>query len=286
MGRKERRSILESPQYPTVELAYIHPGDVSAAFMSSVLRCRDYEMHRTGRLFGVRERRARSGSIAKARNEMTTVFMAGDAEYLWMVDADMGFARTALQQALLIIDKDERPIIGGLCFAHRAEGYDEETNAEFFSHIPTVSVWRKNDEGKVVAFQTVAEYPRNAISRVDTTGAAFLLIHRSVLERMQAAYGNEWWTQIHHPDRNDMFGEDTSFFIRADELGIPLHIDTRIKTSHDKGGIFLTEQTYDQQEQLRAVLAAQTKEAMPNDERSTQPGTASPEADPVAAGLA
>jgi hypothetical protein len=256
LNRKERRSSGErGPGHPTVELAYIHPGEVSAAFMSSVLRCRDYEMVRTQRLLGVRERRSRSGSIAKARNEMTAVFLQGESDYLWMVDADMGFPRTALQQMLTVIDPIERPIIGGLCFAHRTDGYDEETMAEFFGHIPTVSVWKKNDDGEVVAFHTVDDYPRDALCKVDTTGAAFLLIHRSVLERMQAEYGNRWWTQIQHPERDDVFGEDTSFFVRCDELGIPLHVDTRVKTSHDKGGIFLTEQTYERQQLLAATLA-------------------------------
>lgn len=256
MNRKERRSVGErGPRHPVVDLAYINPGDVSDAFMSSVLRLRDYELLRTNNLIGVRSRRARSGGIAKARNELTAVFLEGPAEYLFMVDADMGFAASALHQALMIIDPVERPIIGGLCFAHRTEGFDEETNAEFFGHIPTISVWKRNDDGEILAFQTVADYPRNAVSKVDTTGAAFLVIHRSVLERMQAEYGNQWWTQIAHPVKDDVFGEDTSFFIRCSELGVSLHIDTRIKTSHDKGGIFLTEQTYDQQERLRAALA-------------------------------
>jgi hypothetical protein len=54
MNRKERRAAGErGPKHPTVELAYIHPGDVSAAFMSSVVRCRDYELMRTQSLFGV-----------------------------------------------------------------------------------------------------------------------------------------------------------------------------------------------------------------------------------------
>jgi hypothetical protein len=67
MNRKERRSVGErGPKHPTVELGFIHPGDVSAAFMLSVVQCRDYELMRTNNLFAVRERRARSGSIAKA----------------------------------------------------------------------------------------------------------------------------------------------------------------------------------------------------------------------------
>ena len=257
MNRKERRSLGDrGPKTPTVELNYIHPGDVSAAFMSSVIRARDYELVRTGQLLGIRERRARSGSIAKARNELTTVFLQGSAEYLWMVDADMGFSRTALQQMLAIADPIERPIIGGLCFAQEARGFDDETNAEVFGQIPTISVWRRDDEDRIIAFATVGDYPRNAISRVDTTGAAFLLIHRGVLERMKETYGRQWWTQLPHPERPDPFGEDTSFFIRCSELGIPLHIDSRVKTSHDKSGVFLTEQTYDLQQ-----LAANATEA-------------------------
>lgn len=234
--------------------------------MSSVLRLRDYELIRTQQLIGVRERRARSGSIDKARNEITTVSLAGTAEWILMVDADMGFSRDAVHKALAAAHPVERPIIGGLCFAMRTEGFDDETNAEFFGHIPTVSVWkRRESDDAVIAFNTVAEYPRDTLVKVDTTGAAFLLIHRSVFERMRAAYGDNWWTRMPHPEReNERFGEDTSFFIRADELGIPLHIHTGIRTSHDKGGIFLTEQTYDQQEMLRAHLTelAAQKEAV------------------------
>jgi hypothetical protein len=256
MNRKERRSLGErGPKVPTVELAYIHPGEVSAAFMSSVVRLRDYELMRTQSLLAIRERRSRSGSIAKARNELTTVFMAGNAEWLWFVDADMGFPRDALQKLLAAADPVNRPLMGGLCFAMRAEGFDEETYAEFFGHIPTVSVWKRREEDDViVAFNTIVKYPKDTVCQVDTTGAACILIHRSVLERMQAVYGNSWFTQIKHPERDDIFGEDTSFFLRATELGIPLHVHTGVRTSHDKGGIFLTEQTYEQQELLRATL--------------------------------
>jgi hypothetical protein len=258
MNRKERRAMgqrgIAQATHPTVELAYIHPGEVSAAFMSSVVRARDYELMRTQNLFGLRERRARSGSIAKARNELTTMFMRGKTEWLWFVDADMGFSRGALHQLLATADPTERPIVGGLCFAHRSEGFDEETNAEFFGHIPTLSLWDVDDDDQVIGFKTVIEYPRDAVIQVDSTGGAFLLIHRSVLRSMQEKFGDNWFTQISHPLRNEPFGEDTSFFLRARELGIPLHVNTGIKTSHDKGGIFLTEQTFDQQQKLRELL--------------------------------
>jgi hypothetical protein len=256
MNRKERRAAGDRTPvgtHPTVELAYLHPGDVSDAFMSSVIRCRDYELMRTQALFGVRSRRARSGSIAKARNEITTMFVRGTTEWLWFVDADMGFPRDALQKLLRSADKDERPLMGGLCFAHRTEGFEEETNAELFGMIPTISVWDEQEDGTVVGWKAVVDYPRDAVCQLGSTGAACVLIHRSVLEQMQAKYGDHWWTQIPHPTRNEPFGEDTSFFLRAYEMKIPVHVHTGVRTSHDKGGIFLTEQTWDDQQRLRGL---------------------------------
>lgn len=227
--------------------------------MQSVIRLRDYEMIRTQQLVAVRGRRARSGAIAKARNEITTMYQRGKADYLLFIDDDMGFPVTLIQHMLNIASPD-RPIVGALCFAQRTEGFEEETNAEFFGHIPTLSVWDKTDTGDIVGFKTWADYPRNALIEVDSTGAACVMIHRSVIESMQERFGNNWWTQITHPTRpGDVFGEDTSFFLRAHDLGFPLHVHTGIRTSHDKGGIFLTEQTYDLQERMKAVLAAEAE---------------------------
>ncbi len=231
--------------------------------MQSVIRMRDYELIRTqGQLIGVRSRRARTNAVAKARNEITTMYQRGTAEYLLFIDDDMGFPATLVQQMLMVADPAERPIVGALCFAHRTEGFDEETNAEFFGMIPTLSVWDRADDDTIIGFKTWADYPRNALVRVESTGAACVMIHRSVIETMQQKYANNWWTQIYHPTRpGEVFGEDTSFFLRAQECDFPLHVHTGIKTSHDKGGIFLTEQAYDLQEQTRARLSAQVDEA-------------------------
>jgi hypothetical protein len=48
----------------------------------------------------------------------------------------MGFPRRRVAQLLACRRPDERPMVGGLCFAHRTEGFDEETNAEYFGHDP------------------------------------------------------------------------------------------------------------------------------------------------------
>lgn len=262
MNRAQRRQLGErGPSNPTVELAYLTTGHPSDAFMQSVIRCRDYELVRTqGQLVGVRSRRARSGAIARARNQITEMYRRGKAEYLWFVDDDMGFSAHALQDLLHVADPADRPIVGALCFAHRTEGFEEETNAEHFGMIPTLSVWDRAEDDTIIGFKTWADYPRNALVRVESTGAACVLIHRNVIEQMHERYLENWWTQMYHPTRvGEVFGEDTSFFLRAQDMGIPLHVHTGIKTSHDKGGIFLTEQTYDLQERTRAALTAEVE---------------------------
>jgi hypothetical protein len=180
------------------------------------------------------------------------MFSRSQTDYLWFVDADMGFPRTALQQMLDAADPIERPVVGALAFVHRTEGYDEETNADLFGMLPSLALWHRDDAGEIEGFGFAVDYPRNVACKVDTTGAACLLIHRSVIEKMQAAYGDNWWTPIPHPTRNEFFGEDTSFFIRLTELDLPLFVHTGVRTSHDKGGIFLTEQAWDEQQRLRS----------------------------------
>lgn len=248
MNRAERRALGQrGPNHPTVQMMYLHPGEVSAAFMASVLRCRDYEVVRTGQLFGTSERRARSGGIARARNEMTEAFCDGQADWLWFVDADMGFPKDALHKMLAAADPADRPVVGGLCFAQASNAYEEETNAEYFALIPTLSVWEKDDGGQILGFRTVTDYPRDAMCKVNATGAALLLIHRSVVCDMRDVYGPNWWSEL--PRQNGAtFSEDTSFCIRLDQMGVPLFVHTGVRTSHDKGGVFLTERLWDEQQ--------------------------------------
>jgi hypothetical protein len=66
--------------------------------------------------------------------------------------------------------------------------------------------------------------------------------------KVRAKYGDAWFDTATHPTglkgkpRN--FSEDLSFCVRLAACGIPLHVDTRVKTTHYKGGIFLDEELF------------------------------------------
>ncbi len=64
----------------------------------------------------------------------------------------------------------------------------------------------------------------NKLYRVDGTGAACLLIHRSALEMVKS----DWFSTV-----GDL-GEDLSFCRRLADHDIPVYVHTGIKASHHK----------------------------------------------------
>lgn len=238
------------PDVPKVVIGTVHPGEVSMSMMASVMRAKDH-MLQYGIIPGFLERRARSQHVYKARNEIVAGFLDMDADYLLFVDADMGIPKNTIERLLAVAHVDDRPIVGALCFAQREVGFSDEDYSSRFDLMPTVQVWCVEDD-EVTSFYIVEDYPRDEVCQIDATGAACVLIHRTVFEKMRAEHGDHWFTPLTNRPTGTLFGEDTSFFLRCRELSIPVHMDTTVKTSHDKGGVFLTEQLWDMHKALKA----------------------------------
>lgn len=255
MNRAERRAASRggapsTPAPPKVVIGIVHPGDVSMACMASIMRAKDH-MLQFGILPGFIERRARSQHVWRARNELVEGFLLTDCDYLLFVDSDMGIPANTIERMLSVAHVDQRPIVAALCFGQRETGFNEYDYSTTFDTVPTVYMWNVEDD-EVVSFSTAAEYPRDAVIELDATGGACVMIHRGVLEKMRAEFGDHWFTPMPHPRSGGQFGEDTSFFLRCRQLAVPVHLDTSIKTSHDKGdGVFLTEELWDLQQALR-----------------------------------
>lgn len=144
-------------------------------------------------------------------------------DWLWMVDADMVFSYSQLIALLEVADPNSVPIVGGLCFGGR-------TDRLFPTLYRVVDPATNNGE----AIQIVEEYPDNALVRVDATGAAFLLIHRGVLEAMRATFPppQYWFSESVY--KGEEFGEDWTFCLRAAQLDIPVHVHTGVEIGHVK----------------------------------------------------
>lgn len=219
-----------------VVIGYLHTHNLTSSFHSAEIGLIGHDMGHDRRLHAWTRIQAGPLGLPEGRNDLCKSLLASDAEWLFMVDTDMGFEPHTLDALLSFADPEERPIVGGLCFSQREV---EPDGFGGFACMPTPTIfdWIQHppdEEGVAHSHYTARlHYPVNTLVRCGATGAAMLLIHRSVLEKVADKYGPEWFTRIMNTDQK-LMGEDVSFFVRTGALEIPLHVHTGIRTTHYK----------------------------------------------------
>lgn len=216
----------------TVVIAYIHPGNVSAYFTKSLLLTLLFDRARAQRIVNVLDDWS-SANISQSRNELTRQFLdESSADWLIWIDADMAWQPDALEQLLEVADATDRPIVGGLAFG----SLDDQL-------FPTIYHLAALPSG---GFSTVRvlDYPLDALVRCDATGAAFLLIHRTVLDRIRDHGFNRTFPWFQETENvGQPVGEDITFCLRARQLDIPVHVNAAVKVGHHKSTL-LTEERF------------------------------------------
>jgi hypothetical protein len=209
-----------------VVVSYVHPGWVQHTFMQSLLLAMSHDRRAEEPVIsGVMPVRYRPIGIAHVRNQAVSEFLAGGGEWLWFVDTDMGFRPDALSCLLASADPVERPVVGALCYGVVEEEPDDMGGVAT-RVFPTLHGWV--DDAKVF---TEWEGPvPSGLVRVAGTGAACLLVHRSALERVD---DGAWFDPI-VDGTGTLVGEDLSFCWRLMGAGVPVHVDTRVPTNHQK----------------------------------------------------
>jgi len=220
----------------SVTLAYVHPNEIAHSWHESVMNLISWDMAHDGRLMrggwlGIRCYGA--DGIAGARDKAVAQFLAeSNVEWLWWVDTDMGFAPDTLDRMLAVADPVERPIVGALCFAQKQHTTDG-MGGWVTTLVPTVYDWVEINDGGEQGFRSRLEYPVNTLLRCAGTGAACILIHRTVLAQVVEKFG-ACYERAKNPTTGQRIGEDLSFCMRAGALDIPVYVHTGIRTSHFK----------------------------------------------------
>ena len=220
-----------------IMIGWISPGDVTASMAKSVVDT----------LIVDKERRITnsvalqsSPRIVEARTQLVHSFLElSKCDWLLTVDADMSWNYEDFDRLCRAADPEKRPILGGLCFAGGRVGPDGPLNIN-----PTLyRVWTESD-GQLQT-ETMTEYPRDRVVKVNGTGAAFMLIHRRVFTEMLEQFGKSpypWYAESYI--RGRPVGEDLTFCIRAEACGFPIFVHTGVKVNHEKR-YYLTEKMYD-----------------------------------------
>jgi glycosyltransferase involved in cell wall biosynthesis len=176
--------------------------------------------------------RTSMNDLPVARNAAMEMMLEDGREWLLFIDSDMGFQPTALAALRQSADPVERPVISALCFAQRDLSPDGR-NGFRWEPRPTIMDWLDYPDGRQ-RFTFRHFYPVNMLVQCDASGAAFLLIHRSVALRMFNRFGKNWFTRIDDPD--GLMSEDLSFFWRLLQLDGPGHcfVHTGVRITHQK----------------------------------------------------
>lgn len=238
----------------TVLPAHLHPGVVSQSFSDSLLRLVAH--HLSGRSSaqlgsGPLSLHCGSGGLVQARNEVVRYFLdETDVDWLFLVDSDMGFDPDTIDQLLAVADPTIRPVIGALCFGVRNREPDGMGGLKV-RPFPTLYDWVKSETG-TLGWTIRYTYPTNALIQVGGTGAACLLVHRSVMQKIRADAGDAWFDRAVLTD-GTVVGEDLSFCFRLAKAQIPLYVHTGVQTTHHKE-IWIGEDEYRNLRQGSAVV--------------------------------
>lgn len=239
----------EVDQGPAVTLAYVNQNNVAYAWHHSMVELIGWDLANACRVMrgGYVAIRYGTDGLPDARNKAVEEFLQRDSEWLFWVDTDMGFPADIVDRLLAAADPKERPIVGALCFTQR------ETEADGVggwrcTATPTVFDWQH--EGEKQGFAVRWDYAQDTVVRCGGTGSAAVLIHRSVFERVFDKYGRTWYDRSFNPTMKQLTSEDLSFCMRAIALGIPVHVHTGVKTTHQKT-VWLSEEDYREQRAQR-----------------------------------
>lgn len=221
----------------TVLVGFIHRADaIAPQFRRCLTMAYMRDAASTRRIVGELDEES-SANISMARCRIVEQFLAHPArpDWLWMIDSDMTFPDGIVDRLVASASRKERPIVGGLCFGVRPLKIDGEermnetmgTPLELFPTLYTL-----DDDGRMVHQMA---YPPDAVVQVNSTGAACLLVHRTVL-------GDGRWTSDGHPLpwfresvlHGKVCSEDHFFCLRAGSFGYPVHVNTAARTGHVK----------------------------------------------------
>ena len=164
----------------TAIVAHLSPGEWSACFGASLIDLLFYDVAHNKRIvshqFGHMHKEAGADNIYAARNKCCQVMLdETQAEWLWFVDSDMGFAPDTVDALVRSADPASRPVVGGLAFALKSDGVGPMFARRYRAQ-PTIYLMAEVDDE--VGFTPMFDYPPDSVFPVDGTGAACLLIHR------------------------------------------------------------------------------------------------------------
>lgn len=138
-----------------------------------------------------------------------------DADWLLFVDSDISFTPKDLEFLCDSADSQNRKIVSGLYFTLEQRKIVFPYPAAF-------------ERGRGEGYLPLQEIEENSLRIIDAAGLGFVLIHRSVIQKILETYS------LSEIFVSSEFGEDMAFFEKVREIGEDVYLDTRASVKHMK----------------------------------------------------
>lgn len=206
----------------TVSIAWCDNGMVDGKFMQGVTDV----MLKSGINF-TSTLRSQGNQIARQRETVITYWYdKTDTEWLLWVDSDVVISPDKFNLLWESKDAKERPIVTGVYFT------TDTPEEPLMIPMPTVFDFVDTEDG-TFGLKRVHPLPEDKLIQVGAAGMGFILMHRSVVERIRAILPDA--QLFMEMGRGTKFiGEDIYFFALCDKAEIPVHCHTAATAPHMK----------------------------------------------------
>jgi hypothetical protein len=170
--------------------------------------------------------RSQGNQIARQRDKVINHWYEGNkSDWLLWVDSDVVISPDTFKLLWDNKDVEERPILSGVYFT---TDHPEESLME-----PMPTLFWFVAKGEEIGIKRVHPLPKDKLLQVGAAGMGFVLMHRSVVEKIRATVPDS--PMFMEMGRGTKFiGEDIYFFALCDQADIPVHCHTGATAPHMK----------------------------------------------------
>jgi hypothetical protein len=206
----------------TVSIAWCDNGNVDGKFMHGVANV----LLESGIKF---ESTIRSCGNQIARQREFVIrhwYEKSKSEWLLWVDSDVVISPEKFLKLWNKKDKDKHPIVTGVYFTTK------NPEEPLMIPLPTIFNFAEQPDGSV-NIKPIHPMPKNKFMRVDAAGMGFVLMHRSVVDKIIEAVPDTAMF-LEAGSEKTFIGEDIYFFALCGKAGVEVWCDTSATVQHMK----------------------------------------------------
>ena len=206
----------------TVAIAWCDNGMVDGKFMQGFT-----DVLLKSEINFVTTLRSQGNQIARQREKIITYWYENNtSDWLLWVDSDIVISPEKFRLLWDNKDAKERPLISGVYFT------TDNPEEPLMVPMPTVYGFTNKGDG-TFGLSRIHPLPENKIIKADAAGFGFILMHRSIVEKVKAvAPDGQMFMEMGRGTK--FIGEDIFFFALCDKAEVPLHCHTGATAPHMK----------------------------------------------------